>query len=622
VSAVRPPLLVLALVLSSACGSSSETVTGPSQIRCGVEARADTLAFTQDGGSGTLRITTARECHWSAQSDAAWLTLTPPMEGQGDATIAFRVVANADPVARTGAISVADQRVQVSQAARPCAFELSPPVLAVDAGGGERTVQIGASSAQCRWTAASDVPWISITSAREGIGGGPIAFRVDALVGPARAGNLTIAGQVLRVEQAADCGVTVGTAALSFTAAGGRGEIPVAAPPGCGWTAQSQAPWISIVGNAAGSGPGTVVVQVERGDSPRTGTVTVAGRVVTITQSQSCTFIVEPATYAAPAAGGTTAFAVRTAAGCAWTASSTVEWIAIAAGHNGSGPGEVRVAVAAHAGAARTASLTIAGQTVTVTQASGCSLTLSAASVSVGAAASVNAVQVATAAGCAWSAGSDNGWISIVEGASGNGPGQVRFSVAANTGPTREGSLAIGGRTLTVSQASGCTYAISPTAQDVSGAGGTGVVTIATAAGCAWTAAGGADWISLSAAGGTGPGQFGFSVAPNQGPPRSATFVLAGQTFTVRQASPCTWTFVPPSHAFDANGGNGAILVIVTGICTWSAVSNASWLTVTSSASGTGSGLVQFVAAPNTGPARTGTLTIGAERYEVVQGGR
>jgi hypothetical protein len=569
-----------------------------------------------------VRITTARECNWTAQSDAAWLTLSSPASGQGDADVGFRVAANADPVTRAGAISIADQRVQVSQAARPCAYQLSATLLTVDAGGGERTVQIAASSAQCRWTTASDVPWISITSARDGSGSAAVIFTVQTLAGPARSGNVTIAGQVVRVEQAADCGVTVGTTSLSFTAAGGRGEVPVVAPPGCGWSAQSQAPWISILGSGTGSGSGTVIVQVESGDSPRTGTLTVAGRVVTVTQSQSCAFTVEPAVYAAPAAGGSSTFNVRTATNCAWTASSAVEWIAIVAGHSGSGPGEVRVAVTAHAGAPRTASLSIAGQTVTVTQASGCSVALNPPSVSVGAEASVGAVQVATGAGCAWSSTSSAGWISIVEGASGSGTGQVRFSVAANAGPAREGSLSIGGRTFLVSQANGCSYSISPTAQDVSGAGASGSVSVTTAAGCAWTASSSADWIVLSSGGGTGPGQLPFTVAANQGPARTGTFVVAGQTFTVRQASPCTWTFVPPLHAFDANGGNGSILVLVLGACNWTAVSNANWLTVTAGASGAGSGLVQFAAAPNTGPARTGTLTIGGERYEVVQGGR
>ena len=93
-------------------------------------------------------------------------------------------------------------------------------------------------------------------------------------------------------------------------------------------------------------------------------------------------------------------------------------------------------------------------------------------------------------------------------------------------------------------------------------------------------------------------------------------------SFLHRQASPCTWSFAPASHLFDATGGNGAILVHVTGPCTWTAVSNVNWAAVTAGASGAGGGLVQFVAAPNTGAARTGTLTIGGERYEIVQTGR
>jgi hypothetical protein len=73
---------------------------------------------------------------------------------------------------------------------------------------------------------------------------------------------------------------------------------------------------------------------------------------------------------------------------------------------------------------------------------------------------------------------------------------------------------------------------------------------------------------------------------------------------------------------FEAGGGNGNVLVHVTGPCTWTAVSDVSWITVTAGASGTGGALVQFVVPPNTGAARTGTITIGGERYEVTQAGR
>jgi hypothetical protein len=62
--------------------------------------------------------------------------------------------------------------------------------------------------------------------------------------------------------------------------------------------------------------------------------------------------------------------------------------------------------------------------------------------------------------------------------------------------------------------------------------------------------------------------------------------------------------------------------VIVTGVCTWATTSSVDWITVTSGASGTGNGLVQFVVAGNDGPARTGSLTIGGRRYQVSQAGR
>ncbi|MDQ3213650.1 MAG: hypothetical protein M3Q85_13305, partial [Acidobacteriota bacterium] len=128
-------------------------------------------------------------------------------------------------------------------------------------------------------------------------------------------------------------------------------------------------------------------------------------------------------------------------------------------------------------------------------------------------------------------------------------------------------------------------------------------------------------WIGVMSSSGTGPGQVSFTVAANPGPSRVGTVTIAGQVLTIKQASPCTWLFAPPSHSFGANGGGGNVLVIVSGACTWAASSDVGWITVTAGASGSGNGLFQFVAAPNTGPARTGSVTIAGERYQVVQAG-
>jgi hypothetical protein len=608
------------LPLVSSCGSTT-TTTAPAQIRCSVQAQAENLSFPSDGGTGTMKVTTNRECAWSAQSEAAWVTLASPAKGQGDGTVQFTVAANGLPSSRATAISVEDQRLQISQAGKPCGFRLSSTLETVDASGGDRSVQVTTTSAQCHWTAVSDVPWIAIISGREGDDTGTVTFRVDALTGPQRTGTVTIAGQVVQVQQGAGCNYSVNTTALDFGASGGAAEVTVSAPAGCSWTAQSGVPWITLT-SGAGSGTGVVGLRVAATDGPaRTGTVTIAGRVVTVTQSPGCSVTIDPLTYSAPAAASTSATTVHAASGCTWTAAAASDWIVITAGQNGNGTGEVRFSVAGNTGPARVGTIRVAGQTMTVNQASGCAVSVNPTSVSVTAAASTNTIQVTSAAGCTWSATSGATWITLGE-SSGSGNAQLPFSVAANSGPARQGTLAIGGNTVTVTQASGCTYTVTPPAQDVAATGGNGTASISTGAGCSWSASSSADWITVGAASGTGPAQVALTVAPNNGPPRSGTVTVASIVLTVNQGSPCEWSFIPPDTSFPAGGGNGNVLVIVTGACTWTAASDVDWITLTSGASGVGNGLVQFVAAPNNGPARTGTLTIGGKRYQVSEAGR
>jgi streptogramin lyase len=62
-------------------------------------------------------------------------------------------------------------------------------------------------------------------------------------------------------------------------------------------------------------------------------------------------------------------------------------------------------------------------------------------------------VSVTSLLGCAWTAVSNDGWISVDAGATGNGDGVVLYSVAANPGATaRSGTMTIAGQTFTVNQ--------------------------------------------------------------------------------------------------------------------------------------------------------------------------
>ena len=104
---------------------------------------------------------------------------------------------------------------------------------------------------------------------------------------------------------------------------------------------------------------------------------------------------------------------------------------------------------------------------------------------------------VTTIAGCTWTAMSNAPWLTVTVGASGNGSGNVAFTIGANTGPARMGTLTIAGQTFTVSQASGCTYSLSSTSQSFPNFGGTGSVTVTTVAGCTWTATSNAAHITV-----------------------------------------------------------------------------------------------------------------------------
>ena len=58
---------------------------------------------------------------------------------------------------------------------------------------------------------------------------------------------------------------------------------------------------------------------------------------------------------------------------------------------------------------------------------------------------------------CPWRASTNDAWITITAGSSGNDDGTVNFTVAANSGPARQGTMTIAGLTYTVSQSDGST---------------------------------------------------------------------------------------------------------------------------------------------------------------------
>ncbi len=82
----------------------------------------------------------------------------------------------------------------------------------------------------------------------------------------------------------------------------------------------------------------------------------------------------------------------------------------------------------------------------------------------------------------------------------------------------------------------GCDYALNSTLTTVSSAGGAGAVFVGTDSGCTWNATSSANWLTLSDAGGDGPGVVEFQLAANtDSEPRSGTITIGETPITITQ---------------------------------------------------------------------------------------
>ena len=117
-----------------------------------------------------------------------------------------------------------------------------------------------------------------------------------------------------------------------------------------------------------------------------------------------------------------------------------------------------------------------------------------------------------------------------------------------------------------------------------------------------------------------------YSVTPSLS---GYTFPSGSQTFNALgsdkvadfSAAACAFALTSTSASPSATGGTGSVSFTATGAdCVRSAISNAPWITITSGATGAGSGTVNYSVATNTSSiARSGTITIGGQTFTVNQ---
>jgi hypothetical protein len=192
-------LSLCAAIAGCTSTQTATTLTAPSIAKCQVQVSASTTSFSENGGTGSLTVNTTRDCAWSTNVPANWVTVASA-SGQGESTVSYSVAPNSVPQARSTSISVGDQSVQLVQAAAPCRYALSNSAASVGYGGGSLTVTLQTLSG-CGWTTSSDSSWLMVTAGASGNTSAPIGFTVAANAGGVRIGHAFVGGQTFTVTQ-------------------------------------------------------------------------------------------------------------------------------------------------------------------------------------------------------------------------------------------------------------------------------------------------------------------------------------------------------------------------------------------------------------------------------------
>ena len=157
-----------------------------------------------------------------------------------------------------------------------------------------------------------------------------------------------------------------------------------------------------------------------------------------------------------------------------------------------------------------------------------------------------------------------------------------------------------------------CTSQVTPTSVNVSSIGSTSALSVVSGTNCTWTAVSMDPWITVTSASGHGIGQVNYSVAANTtGMSRTGTMVVAGTDRYVHAGRQQLYLFGHANQRERRSDRRAERALRHSGTsCSWTAVSNIPWVTITGGASGSGIGGVNYTVATNTGAARTGTLTV------------
>ncbi len=334
---IPPSVISSSQVLTATIAGQTLTVN-QSGLGCAVTLSPNEGSSPPEGGDGSIEVSLLAGCPYDTVLGPSWLHVTSGGSGVGSGTLVYSVEPNSTTFSRMGVLTVGGEPFQLTQQALPCSVTLNTSTLGNPFGPapGVGSIAVQTNGPNCTWTASSTVPWATVAPL-SGTGNGTLLVTVTSNEASliARAGDLSIAGQTLTIDQAGlTCPYSLQSTTGSVPAAGGSGTVGLVTPAICSWTSGSNDPaWLTSL-TTSGSGTFNVqfVAQPNVSPAPRTGTLTIGGLTYTVTQDGApCSYTLDQPGITVASTGGSGSFGFSTpGGGCApSTALSYAGWISV-----------------------------------------------------------------------------------------------------------------------------------------------------------------------------------------------------------------------------------------------------------------------------------------------------
>lgn len=425
-------------------------------------------------------VTAGSGSSWTASSDQPWASIVAGGSGTGSGLVYVRVTSTS-LTTQAATLTIAGQSVTLRQLGRRCGGNSFSPQASVVPGSGG-TVQFNVTAVSgCDWTVVTNhSAALNIRSGASGTGNGTVVVDVSPNFGP-NTRTLSVYSPQGGTETISQAGTTAPAVVVTIVSTPpgasitsiGDGCIPgtYTTPASLTWNANTNCTIRFTTPQSIGGSQYTFYSASVNGGSGLTANPLVVNSgsnnlTVSATFVAPCTYSLSPSSQSFTASGGISSFTVNTAPTCSWKPVASSSWITLLPSGS-TGTGVVNYAVAANGSTiARNGFISVGDQQHNISQQGfACTYQINPSFGVFDNAGGDVRVTVTAAAGCAWTAVSNAGWLQVMSGAAGSGNGTVVLRAQPNVGSPRSGTATIAVKLFSATQGAGACGALDMTSK-------------------------------------------------------------------------------------------------------------------------------------------------------------